>query len=98
MFGKSLGFLARFLAFATACLIGILFLFRLADYAGGFQKYLFAMGNWEQLIYFLVFIFVIGYFVKWLIKRQFHVLFVQNRVSRIRSRWTQFKSRFRQRP
>ncbi|MFH0955123.1 MAG: hypothetical protein V1777_03385 [Candidatus Micrarchaeota archaeon] len=65
--------------FAVVFIVAILFLIRFDEYAGEFRKVLWVGGSWENLVYFLIFAFAIGYAIKWLVKKEFHVLFVKKR-------------------
>lgn len=77
MFNRTIGFLFKLVVFGLAFGIGLLFLLRFDEWAGGFRKYLFATGNYEYLVYLIVFFLGVGYIVKWLIKAQFHNEFIQ---------------------
>ncbi len=76
---KTLGLLFRLLVFAVAFLIGLFFIIRLNEWAGAFRYNLFFTGNYEFLVYVLIFVFAVGYVIRWLIKKEFHAEFVAKR-------------------
>lgn len=70
-------FLVKLAIFALAFGIVLAFLLRFDEWAGNFRAYLFATHNWEYLAYLVVFVLAIGYVLKWLVKKEFHVEFVK---------------------
>lgn len=82
MFGKSTSFLLRLFVFALVFIIAVVFLIRFDEYVSEFRKVVLSQGRWDLLVYFLIFAFAIGWAIKWLVKKEFHVLFVGNRGKR----------------
>ena len=79
---KTLTVLWRLLVFGTALGVGLLFLLRFQEWGSEFQKSLFTTQNWEYLLYLLAFTVAVGYLVRLLIKKEFHLEFVQKRRKR----------------
>lgn len=63
--------------FAALFLLVAIFLIKLNDWSGDFRGSLLAAGNYEFVIYLLLFVFAMGHLLRWLLKKQFHNDFVE---------------------